>query len=41
MILNVGNISEKRKIEVIPSAFSPLTYNGSNQSPTWLNYDPE
>lgn len=41
MILNVSNISEKRKIEVIPSAFSPLTYNGSNQSPTWLNYDPE
>lgn len=41
MILNVGTISEKRKIEVIPSASSSLTYNGSNQSPTWLNYDPE
>lgn len=41
MIFNVSNASGKTKIETVPSVASSLTYNGSEQSPTWLAYDPE
>lgn len=41
MILNVTNASGKTKIETVPSVSSFLTYNGKEQSPTWLAYDPE
>lgn len=41
MIFNVSNASGKTKIETVPSVASSLTYNGSEQSPVWLAYDPE
>lgn len=40
MIFNISNASGKTKIETIPSVSSSLTYNGQEQSPTWLAYDP-
>lgn len=41
MIFNVNNIAGKSKIETVPSVAGPLVYNGSEQSPVWLAYDPE
>lgn len=41
MIFNVSNTSGKTKIETVPSATGSLVYNGKEQSPTWLAYDPE
>lgn len=41
MIINVSNASGKTKIDNIPSTTGSLIYNGKEQSPTWLGYDPE
>ena len=41
MIFNINNFTDKTQIQAVPSTNSSLTYNGSSQSPTWLDYDSE